>query len=46
MQSADVVIVGGAAIGSSVACHLALDPAFTGSIMVIEKDPTYQLSAS
>lgn len=42
----DVVIVGGAAIGSSVACHLALDPAFRGRILVIEKDPTYRLSAS
>ena len=46
MQSADVVIVGGAAIGSSVACHLALDPAFKGRVVVVEKDSTYQLSAS
>lgn len=46
MQSADVVIVGGAAIGSSVACHLAMEPGFSGSVLVIEKDPTYQLSAS
>lgn len=45
-DEADVVIVGGAAIGSSVACHLAGDPAFTGKIIVIEKDPTYKLSAS
>ncbi len=44
--SADVVIVGGAAIGSSVACHLAMDPSFKGRIVVIEKDPTYRLSAS
>lgn len=45
-ETADVVIVGGAAIGSSVACHLAMDPGFTGRIVVIEKDPTYKLSAS
>ncbi len=45
-ETADVVIVGGAAIGSSVACHLAADPAFSGRIIVIEKDPTYRLSAS
>jgi FAD-dependent oxidoreductase domain-containing protein 1 len=45
-EIADVVIVGGAAIGSSVACHLAADPAFPGRIVVIEKDPTYRLSAS
>lgn len=44
--SADVVIVGGAAMGSSVACHLAADPAFTGRIVVVEKDSTYQFSAS
>jgi FAD-dependent oxidoreductase domain-containing protein 1 len=42
----DVVIAGGAAIGSSVACHLAMEPGFTGKVLVIEKDPTYQLSAS
>ncbi|WP_188515709.1 NAD(P)/FAD-dependent oxidoreductase [Alsobacter metallidurans] len=44
--SADVVIIGGAAIGSSIACHIAADPAFTGRVVVIEKDPTYQFSAS
>lgn len=45
-DTADVVIVGGAAIGSSVACHLAADPGFRGKVIVIEKDPTYRLSAS
>ncbi|MCU0885569.1 MAG: FAD-binding oxidoreductase [Beijerinckiaceae bacterium] len=44
--SADVVIVGGAAIGSSVAYHLMAEPGFRGSVVVIEKDPTYRLSAS
>jgi glycine/D-amino acid oxidase-like deaminating enzyme len=44
--SADVVIVGGAAIGSSVAYHLMADPGFGGRVIVIEKDPTYKLSAS
>lgn len=44
--SADVVIVGGAAIGSSVAYHLMADPGFSGRVIVIEKDPTYRLSAS
>lgn len=43
---ADVVIVGGAAMGSSTAYHLLADPAFKGRVVVIEKDPTYQLSAS
>ena len=45
-SSADIVIVGGAVIGSSVAFHLASDPAFKGRIVVIEKDPTYTYSAS
>ncbi len=43
---ADVVIAGGAAMGSSVAAHLLADPAFCGRVVVIEKDPTYRLSAS
>jgi FAD-dependent oxidoreductase domain-containing protein 1 len=45
-ESADVVICGGAAIGSSVAYHLAADPGFKGKVVVIEKDPTYRYSAS
>lgn len=45
-ESADVVICGGAAIGSSVAYHLASDPGFKGKVVVIEKDPTYRYSAS
>ena len=42
----DVVIVGGAVMGSSIACHLALDPDFSGSVLVIEKDPSYRACAS
>lgn len=45
-DSFDVVIAGGAVIGSSVAWHLATHPGFTGSILVIEPDPSYQFSAS
>lgn len=45
-ETADVVIVGGAAVGSSVAYHLATDPGFGGRVVVIEKDPTYRHSAS
>ena len=44
--TADVVIVGGAVMGSSTAYHLLADPGFKGRVIVIEKDPTYQLSAS
>lgn len=44
--SADIVIVGGAAMGSSLAYHLAIHPGFTGRVVVIEKDATYARSAS
>ena len=37
----DVVIVGGAVIGSAVAYFLAANPDFDGSILVVERDPTY-----
>ncbi len=39
--SYDVVIVGGAVIGSAVAYFLAANPDFDGSILVVERDPTY-----
>jgi glycine/D-amino acid oxidase-like deaminating enzyme len=38
----DVVIVGGAIVGSSVAWWLSRDPDFAGRILVIERDPTYE----
>lgn len=37
----DVVIVGGAAVGSAVAWFVAGDPTFHGSVLVVERDPTY-----
>ena len=37
----DVVIVGGAVIGSAVAYFLSANPDFDGSVLVVEKDPTY-----
>jgi len=45
-ETFDIVIAGGAAMGSSVAYHLLADPAFQGRVLVIEKDPTYRRSAS
>lgn len=37
----DVVIVGGAVIGSACAYFLTANPDFTGSVLVVERDPTY-----
>src|SRR3954466_2295669 len=42
----DVVIVGGAAVGSSVAYFLTHDLGFSGSLAVIERDPTYARAAT
>ena len=38
----DVVIVGGAIVGSSIAWFLSNSEDFDGSILVVEKDPTYE----
>lgn len=42
----DVVIVGGAVIGSAVAYFLAANPDFAGSILVVERDPTYRFAST
>ena len=42
----DVVIVGGAMLGSSVAWFTATNPDFHGSILVVEKDPTYEFTST
>ena len=46
MQRFDVVIIGGGVIGSSAAYFLSSQPDFTGTIAVIEKDPTYAEAAT
>ena len=38
----DVVIIGGAIMGSSTAWFLTNDPDFQGRVLVIERDPSYQ----
>lgn len=46
INSYDVVIGGGAVMGSSTAYHLAAHPGFSGRILVIDKDMTYARAAS
>ena len=42
----DVVIIGGAIMGSSAAWFLSQNPDFDGNILVVEKDPTYEFSST
>lgn len=45
-DSYDVVIVGGAVIGSAVAYFLTANPDFNGSVLVVERDPSYLRAAT
>jgi FAD-dependent oxidoreductase domain-containing protein 1 len=45
-ETFDVIIGGGAVMGSSTAYHLAAHPDFSGKILVLDKDLTYQGAAS
>ncbi|MCE2512218.1 MAG: FAD-binding oxidoreductase [Acidimicrobiia bacterium] len=42
----DVVIAGGAIMGSSVAFFLSSSPDFGGTILVVERDPSYEYSST
>ncbi len=44
--SYDVVIVGGAMYGSSVAWWLTQQPGFDGDVLVVERDPTYEFTST
>jgi len=44
--SYDVVIVGGAIFGSTVAWWLTQMPGFNGTVLVVERDPTYQFAST
>jgi sarcosine oxidase len=45
-EQADVVIIGGAIVGSSVAAFLAARPDFDGRIVVVERDPSFRTSST
>jgi FAD-dependent oxidoreductase domain-containing protein 1 len=45
-ERVDVAIIGGGVIGSAIACNLAAEPGFDGSIAVLERDPSYRTAAS
>jgi len=42
----DIVIIGGAIMGSATACFLSNNKDFNGSVLVVEKDPTYEFSST
>ncbi len=45
-SSYDVVIIGGAIMGSSAAWFLSANPDFDGSILVVERDPSYEFAST
>lgn len=45
-SSYDVVIVGGAIMGSSTAWFLSDNPDFDGNVLVVERDPTYEFAST
>ena len=44
--SFDVIIIGGAATGSATACFLMQNPDFNGTVLVVERDPSYEFAAT
>ncbi len=45
-MSYDVIIIGGAVIGSASAWFLSTNPDFDGTVLVVERDPTYQWTST
>ena len=45
-QSYDIIIVGGAIMGSSTAWFLSDNKDFNGKVLVVEKDPSYEFSST
>lgn len=46
IETHDVVVVGGAVVGSAVAYFLAVHAGFGGRVLVLERDPTYTRCAT
>jgi glycine/D-amino acid oxidase-like deaminating enzyme len=44
--AADVVVIGGGAMGGAITVHLLEDSAFEGRVTVIERDPTFKRASS
>jgi glycine/D-amino acid oxidase-like deaminating enzyme len=42
----DVIIIGGAMLGSSVAWFLSDNPDFSGTVLVVERDPSYEFAST
>ncbi len=42
----DVIIIGGAMIGSSISWFLTSNPDFKGSLLVVERDPNYEFAST
>lgn len=42
----DVIIVGGAVIGSAIAYYLTAEPGFDGTVLVVERDPSYRTAST
>ncbi|MBL8571821.1 MAG: FAD-binding oxidoreductase [Phreatobacter sp.] len=45
-ETSDVVIIGGGVMGSATAFFLRSAPGFTGTVTVVERDPTYTYASS
>ena len=45
-SSYDIIIVGGAIMGSSTAWFLADNDDFNGSVLVVERDPNYEFCST
>ncbi len=46
METYDVIVIGGAMMGSATAYFLSNNSDFNGKVLVIEKDPTYAKSST